>query len=64
MYENYPLWHTFFTDLGFRVELSPRSNKQALAHQLMLEYVHAPFSLGNKPYHWESFQGLVHRFAY
>ncbi len=28
MYENYPLWHTFFTDLGFRVELSPRSNKQ------------------------------------
>ncbi|MGH2096054.1 acyl-CoA dehydratase activase-related protein, partial [Enterococcus faecalis] len=28
MYENYPLWHTFFTDLGFRVELSPPSNKQ------------------------------------
>ena len=28
MYENYPLWHTFFTDLGFRVELSPRSNKE------------------------------------
>lgn len=27
MYENYPLWYTFFTDLGFRVELSPRSNK-------------------------------------
>ncbi|MFV0559687.1 MAG: acyl-CoA dehydratase activase-related protein [Enterococcus sp.] len=27
MYENYPLWHTLFTDLGFRVELSPRSNK-------------------------------------
>jgi len=27
MYENYPLWHTFFTDLGFRVKLSPRSNK-------------------------------------
>ena len=27
MYENYPLWHTFFTDLGFRVQLSPRSNK-------------------------------------
>ena len=22
------MWHTFFTDLGFRVELSPRSNKQ------------------------------------
>lgn len=28
MYENYPLWHTFFTDLGFRVTLSPRSNKE------------------------------------
>ncbi len=28
MYENYPLWHTFFTELGFKVELSPRSNKE------------------------------------
>lgn len=28
MYENYPLWHTFFTDLGFRVVLSPRSSKE------------------------------------
>ncbi|MGC6768560.1 acyl-CoA dehydratase activase-related protein [Enterococcus sp. LJL51] len=28
MYENYPLWFTFFTELGFRVELSPRSNKE------------------------------------
>lgn len=28
IYENYPLWHTFFTELGFRVELSPRSNKE------------------------------------
>ncbi|GCF93410.1 2-hydroxyglutaryl-CoA dehydratase [Enterococcus florum] len=27
MYENYPLWHIFFSELGFRVELSPRSNK-------------------------------------
>ncbi|MGX7205615.1 2-hydroxyacyl-CoA dehydratase [Enterococcus pingfangensis] len=27
MYENYPLWDTFFSDLGFRVKLSPRSNK-------------------------------------
>lgn len=26
MYEDYPLWHTFFTDLGFRVVLSGRSN--------------------------------------
>ncbi|MFA9399331.1 MAG: acyl-CoA dehydratase activase-related protein, partial [Clostridiaceae bacterium] len=28
MYENYPFWFTFFNDLGFRVELSPRSNKK------------------------------------
>lgn len=28
MYENYPFWHTFFTDLGFRVVLSPRSSKK------------------------------------
>ena len=25
-YENYPLWFTFFTQLGFRVRLSPRSS--------------------------------------
>lgn len=28
MYENYPFWHTLFTDLGFRVVLSPRSSKK------------------------------------
>lgn len=28
MYENYPFWFTFFTDLKFRVELSPRSTKK------------------------------------
>ncbi|OPJ58499.1 2-hydroxyacyl-CoA dehydratase [Clostridium oryzae] len=28
MYENYPFWFTFFTQLGFRVELSPRSSKR------------------------------------
>ncbi|MCH4172666.1 MAG: 2-hydroxyacyl-CoA dehydratase [Lactobacillus sp.] len=27
MYENYPLWATFFKDLGIRAELSPRSTK-------------------------------------
>ncbi len=27
MYENYPFWHTFFTQLGFRVVLSPMSSK-------------------------------------
>ena len=28
MYDNYPFWHTFFTSLGFRVVLSPRSSKK------------------------------------
>ncbi len=28
MYENYPFWHTFFTKLGFRVVLSPSSNRK------------------------------------
>ncbi len=28
MYENYPFWHTFFTDLGFRVELSTKSSRE------------------------------------
>jgi predicted CoA-substrate-specific enzyme activase len=27
IYENYPLWFTFFTTLGFRVRLSPRSSR-------------------------------------
>ncbi len=27
MYENYPLWFTLFTHLGFRVRLSPRSSR-------------------------------------
>ncbi len=28
MYENYPFWFTFFTELGFRVELSDPSTKK------------------------------------
>ncbi|WP_055667574.1 2-hydroxyacyl-CoA dehydratase [Desnuesiella massiliensis] len=28
LYENFPFWVTFFRELGFRVELSPRSNKK------------------------------------
>ena len=27
MYEDYPFWHTFFTELGFRVVLSDRTSK-------------------------------------
>ncbi|GAA0180934.1 acyl-CoA dehydratase activase-related protein [Clostridium sediminicola] len=27
IYQNYPLWFTFLTELGYRVEVSPRSNK-------------------------------------
>ena len=28
MYENYPFWHIFFTKLGYRVVLSPNSNRK------------------------------------
>ena len=28
LYENYPFWFTFFTKLGFRVQISARSNKK------------------------------------
>ncbi len=28
IYENYPFWHTFFTELGFRVVLSGHSNRE------------------------------------
>ena len=28
MYENYPFWFTFFTELGYQVVLSPASNRQ------------------------------------
>lgn len=28
LYENYPFWHTFFTALGFRVELSDESSRE------------------------------------
>ena len=28
MYENYPFWHTFFTELKFRIVLSPRSSRK------------------------------------
>ncbi len=27
MYENYPFWFTFFTELGFSVQISPKSSK-------------------------------------
>ncbi|NDL67977.1 2-hydroxyacyl-CoA dehydratase [Anaerotalea alkaliphila] len=28
MFESYPFWHTFFTEMGFRVVLSPHSSKK------------------------------------
>ncbi len=31
IYENYPFWYRFFSDLGFRVELSRRSSKEVYA---------------------------------
>lgn len=37
MYENYPLWFTFFTELGFSVRLSPRSTRSV--YELGLETI-------------------------
>jgi len=37
LYENYPFWFTFFTRLGFRVELSPPSSKKI--YQLGIETI-------------------------
>jgi predicted CoA-substrate-specific enzyme activase len=37
IYENYPFWFTFFSELGFRVELSPRSTKKI--YELGLETI-------------------------
>lgn len=37
MYENYPFWFTFFTKLGFRVRLSPRSSRHI--YELGLETI-------------------------
>ena len=34
MYENYPMWFTFFTKLGFRVRLSPRSTRSVYEYGL------------------------------
>ena len=34
MYENYPLWFTFFTKLGFHVHLSPPSNRRIYEYGL------------------------------
>lgn len=35
MYENYPFWHTFFTKLGFRVVVSPKTS--AKTYELGIE---------------------------
>ena len=37
MYENYPFWFTFFTKLGFRVRVSPRSSRHI--YELGLESI-------------------------
>ncbi len=37
IYENYPFWFTLFTELGFRVQISPRSSKSV--YELGLETI-------------------------
>ncbi|MDO5695584.1 MAG: acyl-CoA dehydratase activase-related protein [Eubacteriales bacterium] len=39
MYEDYPLWHTFLTELGYRVVLSSRSSKEI--YEKGMETIHS-----------------------
>lgn len=39
MYEDYPLWHTLFTELGYRVILSSRSSKEI--YEKGMETIHS-----------------------
>ncbi|MDR0197837.1 MAG: 2-hydroxyacyl-CoA dehydratase [Oscillospiraceae bacterium] len=32
LYENYPFWHAFFTELGYSVKLSPKSSREIYDH--------------------------------
>ena len=41
MYENYPFWATFFRELGFRVVLSPKSNRKI--YELGMESIPSEF---------------------
>ncbi len=65
MYENYPFWHTFFTTLGFRVILSPRSTRKI--YDLGIESIPSesecyPAKISHGHVMWLIKQGIHHIF--
>ena len=65
MYENYPFWFTFFTELGFRVVLSPASTRKI--YELGIESIPSesecyPAKLAHGHVQWLINQGVKHIF--
>ncbi|MDO4344019.1 MAG: acyl-CoA dehydratase activase-related protein [Eubacteriales bacterium] len=61
MYENYPFWHTFFTDLKYRVVLSPPSTRKI--YELGIESIPSesecyPAKLAHGHIEWLLHQGV------
>lgn len=65
MYENYPLWFTFFTKLGYRVILSPRSSRSI--YELGIESIPSesecyPAKMAHGHVYWLIQKGIKHIF--
>ena len=65
MYDNYPFWFTFFTELGFRVILSPASTRKI--YELGIESIPSesecyPAKLAHGHVQWLINQGIRHIF--
>ena len=65
MYENYPFWFTFFTELGYRVVLSPESSRKI--YELGIESIPSesecyPAKLAHGHVSWLIKQGLDYIF--
>ena len=65
MYENYPFWLTFFTELGFSVVLSPESSRKI--YELGIESIPSesecyPAKLAHGHVEWLIKQGIVDHF--
>lgn len=65
MYENYPFWFTFFTRLGFRVVLSPASNRKI--YELGIDSIPSesecyPAKLAHGHVQWLINEGISHIF--
>ncbi|MBP5281964.1 MAG: 2-hydroxyglutaryl-CoA dehydratase, partial [Lachnospiraceae bacterium] len=61
MYEDYPFWHVFFTKLGYRVILSPSSNRKIYElgiESIPIESECYPAKLSHGPVEWLISQGV------